>query len=504
MKTKGALSVRNLLTSQVILCNLPVLILVVVASLDAADKALLGSSFPLLERELHMDVETLGYFSMFTNLSYAFSMPLWGWLVHKYGMQQIHLVLSAACFSWGAATIGIALSGGSVVGQAIFRSLNGMALGSILPLSQTMLVSMVAPVMRGRAFGYMGMCENLAGTVAASSIVYFEDWKRSYYVLGFLSVAMALIAKHELTPGKRAKAVTKDASGKVHDSDEDDSDAKDEDEAQKQASDEPKLTVRQILQRIAQIPAFVCLVAQGVFGGIPWDMMSFVLLLMDWRQFTKEQIVALQFATGIAGTFGKWLGGSLGDFAFSRWGNQGRIGVAFVSVMAGIPLYGMFCFAKTYWAAFLYKILFQIVASWPPAGALRPICADLARNPSERAQIVSLWIVMEKTSGSIFGAPLVGYLTSHMMAMEENNNDIGLRDEAELSGKANALALNLFGLSTFFWVVCAAFWVGMSFTIDRDLKGKETQLTTTAHRRQNEAGGAKDGDELRKPLLASV
>jgi hypothetical protein len=46
---KGANSIQSLLTSQVALCNVPLLILVIVASLNNADKQLLASSFPHLE-----------------------------------------------------------------------------------------------------------------------------------------------------------------------------------------------------------------------------------------------------------------------------------------------------------------------------------------------------------------------------------------------------------------------------------------------------------------------
>ena len=70
-----------------------------------------------------------------------------------------------------------------------------------------------------------------------------------------------------------------------------------------------ELTLRQIVHRIALLPAFRCLVAQGVFGGTPWDMMSFQLLLLGWRKFTKEQIVTIQLTSGLAGTLGGWVGG---------------------------------------------------------------------------------------------------------------------------------------------------------------------------------------------------
>jgi MFS family permease len=425
---------------------MPIWVLVLVASLDNADKQLLASSFPVLEKNLHLTVQTLGYFSMFSNLSYAISLPFWGYLVHRF-FDKIHVVLSLACMGWGMTTCGIALVGNSVLLQGVCRCFNGFFLGSILPLSQTMLVELVDVTMRGRAFGMMGLCEKLAGTIAAASIVYYETaWRRPYYVLGLFSVLMGYVAQKELHPSKRF------IKRKI---DDDDSTAGNGGGA----AAATQLTLSQIIRRIVRLPAFMCMVAQGIFGGTPWDMMSFLLLLLDWRGFSKEQIVSIQFTSGLSATIGGWLGGMLGDYAHGLGGTKARIGVAIVSIAGGIPLYGLYIYATNYNMAVLWSNLFHLWATWPAPGACRPICADLTRNPSERAQIISLWIVLEKASGAIFGAPLVGYLTSHMIKEDEVN--VAGASEA----KAQVLAFNIFLLSGVFWTVCAVFWVVMAATL---------------------------------------
>ena len=437
-------SLRRLVTGQTVLFKFPILALVAVASLDNADKQLLASSFPMLEKTLGLDVRTLGYFSLFTNLSYALSLPFWGYMVHSYGMQRIHILLSTACISWGLATAGIAMFGKSVIGQAIFRALNGIALGSILPLSQTLLVEMVDVSMRGRAFGFMSLCEKLSGTLAAASIVYLDpNWEYPYWGLGVGSIVMGYVCNITLHPSMRGAGLKQTSS---------------EDE-------KLELTLRQIIQRIVQLPAFLCMVVQGVFGGTPWDMMSFLLLLMDWRGFTKKQIVTIQFTSGLTSTVGGWLGGILGDYASQRFeGTRGRVLLAFVSVIGGIPLYGLFLNATDYYSALLWLNAFQLWGTWTPTGACRPICADLTRNASERAQIIALWIVLEKASGAIFGAPLVGYLTSSMLSSKDDQQ----RADGGTKEKAQALAWNIFFLSSLFWSICAFFWVLMSFTIPKN------------------------------------
>jgi MFS family permease len=446
-KVKTSSSFYSLITAQAALCNLPIVILVVIASLDNADKQLLASSFPMLERTLKVDVKTLGYFSLFSNLSYALSLPLWGYLVHRYGLLNIHVLLAGACASWGFATIGIALLGSSIVGQAILRAVNGIMLGSILPLSQTLLMELVSVSMRGRAFGWMGLCEKLAGTLSSASVVYWDEhWEYSYWILGVFSIFMGVVAYRTLNPtiilGNRPPSVANKGFAPTK-------------------QQESSLTLRQICQRILKLPAFSCMVAQGIFGGTPWDMMSFLLLLMKWRGFTNEQVVSVQFTSGMSATLGGWLGGVLGDYASSRWASKGRIFVAFVSVAGGIPLYALFLYSKTYHSALIWINLFNLWGTWTPPAALRPICADLTRNSSERAQIISMWIVLEKTSGAFFGAPLVGYLTSNMLGGDESG--------VLPAEKANVLAFHLCFLSTLFWSICSFFWIAMGLTIQKSL-----------------------------------
>jgi hypothetical protein len=136
------------------------------------------------------------------------------------------------------------------------------------------------------------------------------------------------------------------------------------------------------------------------------------------------------------------------------------VAVAIVSVIGGIPLYGLFLYATDHRWVLLWFTLFNLWATWPPACALRPLCAALTR-------VVSMWIVLEKAPGAIFGAPLVGYLTSNMLS-ETEMQETGISAE-----KARALAFNLFGLSSLFWAICASFWLAMAYTMRPNAQTKE-------------------------------
>jgi MFS family permease len=207
--------------------------------------------------------------------------------------------------------------------------------------------------------------------------------------------------------------------------------------------------------------------------------------------------VALQFSAGVFGTIGAALGGFLGDWFGSakHASTKGRIGVALASVVGGIVFWGLFLFSTSYNWALLWYSLFHLWGGWTPAAAIRPICADLANSPSERAQVVAAWILLEKTSSAIFGAPLIGYLTKHMMDAEA----LGSLQYVD-KDKAHALAFNLFVLSTLFWGLCAMFWLLMGRALDSSLgktKGlgdeeenliKDTEMPQQMSQRRSDRG----------------
>ena len=543
--------------SSLLLSSPVVVVLVIIASLDNADKQLLASSYSILERLLRLDVEQLGYFSLATNLSYALSLPFWGWWIHRLTLtttaekttttttdtttattnsstnhiatgvnnprsrrvlsptesdhrkssthddnatrsfrsstnNALFKLLAVACGSWGLATIGIAVttlhwssllssSSSSLSSsspppyyssriswsvQIILRSLNGMALGSIIPLSQSLLVEVTPANLRGQAFGLLSVGEKLAGAVSSSAIVHYDNtdssstttttttttkwqWQDVYYSLGIASIVMGSIAfsiggggagwksnggggasADDLYSKSKSKSKsTRMNKKKYSDLEERESSTNDEMEhlvetgeavvvAQRrrdfssneyngndeenrvcryEESTQKQLPLRQIVTRIVRLPAFVCLVAQGVFGGTPWDMMSYLLLLMDWRGLTKDQIVTIQFTNGLSSMLGGWVGGVMGDVAASWCDHDGRLGrrprnhkdnndedndntsskgriiLAMVSVVGGIPIYGLFICSNSFEWALLWSNLFHFWATWTPSGAIRPI-----------------------------------------------------------------------------------------------------------------------------------
>ena len=95
------------------------------------------------------------------------------------------------------------------------------------------------------------------------------------------------------------------------------------------------------------------------------------------------------FYGGIGGITGGLLGGYLGDFFDKMWPYRGRCAVAQASVLLGTVCFcglmsvGGDNFALTAGLHFV----FNAVATWTPAAALRPICGVIFRDSQDRAQV---------------------------------------------------------------------------------------------------------------------
>lgn len=94
-----------------------------------------------------------------------------------------------------------------------------------------------------------------------------------------------------------------------------------------------------------------------------------------------------------------------------------------------------------------------------------------------------------QTAAALFGAPLVGYLTSGMI---DENAEKGVADPQ----KAGALAYNLFLLSTLFWAACCFFWALMAYNIDPDLIGSKKEGTKLGEHDDEEDAALTAGIQL--------
>jgi hypothetical protein len=180
---------------------------------------------------------------------------------------------------------------------------------------------------------------------------------------------------------------------------------------------------------------------------------------------------------------GGMLGGVIGDNMASRFPRNGRILTAQFSVAFGIPTFCAVFYlvpcdsegAHFYLATGLVFV-FGAVATWTPAACLRPMCAELMSSPVEQGQIVALWVMLEGITSSVFGSPLVGWLTEiygyqSTGSVGGSGSHLASPDlDVDLSSteSAGALGKSLVGVSVLAWTICLLAWICMLKTYPQD------------------------------------
>jgi DHA2 family multidrug resistance protein len=137
----------------------------------------------------------------------AITVPLTGWLALRFGPVRVFTV-AVACFGLFSALCGLAPSLGTLV---LFRILQGLSGGPMMPLSQTLMMTIFPPEKRAQAMGLWAMTAvvgPLAGPLLGGAILDHLSWPWIFYInvpvaVGIFLAAPALVARYETKIVKR-------------------------------------------------------------------------------------------------------------------------------------------------------------------------------------------------------------------------------------------------------------------------------------------------------------
>ena len=435
----------------------PQVLVNIVATVDAADLALFGASFKAMETSFGFTPGRLGVLQMWQSLSYSVSLPVWGVFLPVLGARYL---LCLACLVWAFTTL-MTPHVAFFEAQCLLRIINGAALSGVMPITQAILADAVESGRRGAAFGWMQSLHTIARVIVSYAVISLGDaWAYAYYFIFILTLVMIVLLQ-KLLPADVGKNL-----------------------GNKDAPKPARLSFSfwgnalRVVRKIMRIPTFVILVLQGVAGGTPWQAMGFLNIYYAALGFGNEQVARITALTNTGAIFGQVFGGYLGDFAARKSRLHGRVLMAQLSVMLGIPAWYIMLSATSpstsigdgavdsaYSFAIGSGFVFYFVSTWVSTGANRPICADVVQEPGERAQIVALWVMIEGVVGSFFGAPLIGFIS------DLNGYDIRAVD-AQQGQNAAILASALFRLGLVCWGFCFVAWALMHHTLPSDMRGR--------------------------------
>src|SRR6266699_595795 len=132
---------------------IPLIAIILGTFMVILDNTVVNVALPTLGRVLNSDLSLLQWVIAGYMLAQAAVIPLSGWLSDRFGARHVYLT-SLVLFTLGSAICGLAASATELI---VFRVLQGVGGGLILPLGQLMMASAAGPRRMGRVMGVIAV-----------------------------------------------------------------------------------------------------------------------------------------------------------------------------------------------------------------------------------------------------------------------------------------------------------------------------------------------------------
>jgi EmrB/QacA subfamily drug resistance transporter len=158
------------------------------------DTTIVNVALDTLVRELHSTISQIQWVVTGYLLSLAAVIPITGWAARRFGGKRVYLV-SLVLFTAGSALCGFATSTTELI---VFRVLQGIGGGMILPIGQLMMAEAAGPKRMGRVMSIVAVPAMLApilGPTLGGLILDNVSWRWIFFVnvpIGVIAVIAAL------------------------------------------------------------------------------------------------------------------------------------------------------------------------------------------------------------------------------------------------------------------------------------------------------------------------
>src|SRR5262245_52627562 len=166
------------------------------------DTTIVNVALETLGRELNSSLSQIQWVITGYMLSLAAVIPITGWAARRFGAKPIYL-LSLVLFTAGSALCGIA---GSATELIVFRVIQGLGGGMLLPIGQLMMAPAAGPKRMGRVMSVVAVPAMLApilGPTIGGLIVDNASWRWIFFVNLPIGVLAFLAAWRVLPHGER-------------------------------------------------------------------------------------------------------------------------------------------------------------------------------------------------------------------------------------------------------------------------------------------------------------
>src|SRR6059058_4584806 len=171
------------------------------------DTTIVNVALRTLGHDLHSSLSSIQWVVTGYMLSLAAVIPITGWAARRFGAKPVYL-LSLVLFTAGSALCGLAQSLDQLI---VFRVVQGVGGGMILPLGQLMMATAAGPKRMGRVMSIVAvpaMLGPILGPTLGGLIVDNASWRWIFYVnlpigaIAFLA-SLRTLPRVERTPTHR-------------------------------------------------------------------------------------------------------------------------------------------------------------------------------------------------------------------------------------------------------------------------------------------------------------
>jgi len=171
------------------------------------DTTIVNVALATLGRELHSTVDQVQWVVTGYMLALAAVIPVTGWASRRFGAKQIYLT-SLVLFTVGSALCGLATSLPELI---LFRVLQGIGGGMVMPIGMQMMGEAAGPKRMGRVMSVVAVPMMLApilGPTLGGVIIQNISWRWIFYVnvpVGVVAVTLALRMLPWVKPGEAGR-----------------------------------------------------------------------------------------------------------------------------------------------------------------------------------------------------------------------------------------------------------------------------------------------------------
>lgn len=178
-----------------------VLAVVLGSIMSVLDTTIVNVALDNLSQGLHSPISTVQWVVTAYLLAMGAVIPISGWATRRFGTKRLY-IMSLALFVVGSAACGLA---GSIAWLIVFRVVQGLGGGLILPVGQTILARSAGPRRMGRVLNLVGIPTVLApiiGPTVGGLILEHLDWHWIFFVNVPVGVAAVVLAVVILPPDR--------------------------------------------------------------------------------------------------------------------------------------------------------------------------------------------------------------------------------------------------------------------------------------------------------------